>query len=134
MLSSTAQKAPHYVLFSTPLLTRPSQAHTPPSSADSLRFSFNLTEFHTHTNRNNYSSVQLQLYIFLDSKLEECRSQWPRGQRRRSAAPLGLWVRIPPGAWTFVVSVVCCQVEVSAMSRSLVQRSPTDCGALLCVI
>jgi len=26
------------------------------------------------------------------------------------------------------VSVVCCQVEVSATSRSLVQKSPTDCG------
>jgi hypothetical protein len=26
------------------------------------------------------------------------------------------------------VSVVCCQVEVSATSWSLVQRSPTDCG------
>jgi len=31
-----------------------------------------------------------------------------------------------------VVSVVCCQVEVSATSWSLVQRSPTDCGASLC--
>ena len=32
------------------------------------------------------------------------RSQWPRGLRRRSAAArlLGLWVRIPPGAWIFV--------------------------------
>jgi hypothetical protein len=28
-----------------------------------------------------------------------------------------------------VVSVVCCQVEVSATCWSLVQRSPTDCGA-----
>jgi len=28
-----------------------------------------------------------------------------------------------------VVSVVCCQVEVSATSWSLVQRSPTDCAA-----
>jgi hypothetical protein len=28
---------------------------------------------------------------------------------------------------------VCCQVEVSATSWSLVQRSPTDCGASLCV-
>jgi hypothetical protein len=28
----------------------------------------------------------------------------------------------------FVVSVVCCQVEVSATGWSLVQRSPTDCG------
>jgi hypothetical protein len=32
-----------------------------------------------------------------------------------------------------VVSVVFCQVEVSAPSCSLVQRSPTDCGASLCV-
>jgi hypothetical protein len=30
-----------------------------------------------------------------------------------------------------VVSVVCCQVEVFATSWSLVQRSPTDCGASL---
>jgi len=33
-----------------------------------------------------------------------------------------------------VVSVVCCQLEVSVASWSLVQRSPTDCGASLCVI
>ena len=33
-----------------------------------------------------------------------------------------------------VVSVVCCQVEVSATSWSLVQRSPTECGASFCVI
>jgi hypothetical protein len=33
-----------------------------------------------------------------------------------------------------VVIVVCCQVEVSAPGSSLVQRSPTDCGASLCVI
>jgi len=43
-----------------------------------------------------------------------------RGIRRRSAAArlLGLWVRIPPGAWMFVYCefVVCCQVEVSATS------------------
>jgi len=34
----------------------------------------------------------------------------------------------------FVLIVVCCQVEVFATSRSLVQRSPIDCGASLCVI
>jgi len=33
-----------------------------------------------------------------------------------------------------VVSVVCCQVEVSATDWSLVQRSPTECGASLSVI
>jgi hypothetical protein len=27
-----------------------------------------------------------------------------------------------------LVQCLCCQVEVSAMGRSLVQRSPTDCG------
>jgi len=65
------------------------------------------------------------------------RSQWPRGLRRMSAAArlLRLWVRIPPEpGYLSVVSVVCCQVEVSATSWSLVQRSPTDCGATLGVI
>jgi hypothetical protein len=33
-----------------------------------------------------------------------------------------------------VVSVVYCQVEVSATSLSLIQRTPKDCGASLCVI
>jgi hypothetical protein len=33
------------------------------------------------------------------------------------------------------VCLLCvCQVEVSATGWSLVQRSPTDCGASLCVI
>ena len=47
------------------------------------------------------------------------RSQWQRGLRRRSAAArlLRSWVRIPPGqGYLSVVSVVCCQVEVSATS------------------
>jgi hypothetical protein len=29
-----------------------------------------------------------------------------------------------------LVSVVCCKIEVSAAGRSLVQRSPTDCGCI----
>jgi hypothetical protein len=47
------------------------------------------------------------------------RSQWPRGLRRRSVAArlLRSWIRIPPGHGCLsVVSVVCCQVEVSATS------------------
>jgi len=41
----------------------------------------------------------------------------------------GLEVRKEPGARILsLVSVVCCQVEVSAMGRSLVQRCPTECG------
>ena len=34
----------------------------------------------------------------------------------------------PPGVWMSFVSVVCCQVEVYASGRSVVQWSPTDCG------
>jgi len=68
--------------------------------------------------------------------LASCWSQWPLGPGCRFAAArlLRLWVRIPPGAWMFVVNVMCCQVEVCAMSWSLVERSPTDCGACLWVI
>jgi hypothetical protein len=32
------------------------------------------------------------------------------------------------------VRVVCCNVEVSTTSRSLVQRSPTEFGASSCLI
>ena len=63
------------------------------------------------------------------------RSHWPRVLRRGSAAArlLGLRFRIPTGAWIFsVLNVACCQVEVSATGRSLVQRSPTDCGVSEC--
>ena len=74
----------------------------------------------------------------IHARVNTCRSQWPRGLRRSSAAArlIGSWVRIPPEAWIFVCCeyYVCCQVEVSATSWSLVQRSPSDCGASLCVI
>jgi hypothetical protein len=57
--------------------------------------------------------------------------------RHRSAAErlTRSWVRIPPEAWTFVsCECLCCQVEVSATGRSLVQRSPTACGVCPSVI
>jgi hypothetical protein len=34
--------------------------------------------------------------------------------------------------WLSVVSVVCCQVKFSASGRSLVQRSPSECGVSEC--
>ena len=54
------------------------------------------------------------LYLYI----ENGRSQWPRGLSRRCAAAclLRLWVRIPPGAWMFVMNALCCKVEVSATS------------------
>ena len=62
------------------------------------------------------------------------RSQWPRNLRRGSAAAqlLGLWVRIPRGARMSVVSVVCCQVQVSAKGRSLDQSCLTEGGVSAC--
>ena len=57
----------------------------------------------------------------------------PRGLRRECVAAclLGLRVRIPPEAGTSV----CCdfQIKVSAMGRSLVQRSPMEYGVRVCV-
>jgi hypothetical protein len=69
--------------------------------------------------------------IYHSYKILSCRSQWPRGLRRGPAAYclLELLVRIPPGAW---MSVCCVFSEFSASGCSLVQRSPTDCGASQC--
>jgi hypothetical protein len=73
--------------------------------------------------------------ILSDGMERNNESQWPRGLSRRSttARMLRSWIRIPPGGMD-VCHCVCCQVEVSATSWSLVQGSPTDCGASLCVI
>ena len=43
---------------------------------------------------------------------------------------LRLWVRIPPGAWMFVVSVV---LSSRGLCEELITR-PEDCGTSLCVI
>ena len=49
--------------------------------------------------------------------------------------PLACWgCGFEPRSGLSLLSVVCCYVDVSATSLSLVQRSPTDCGASLCVI
>jgi hypothetical protein len=58
--------------------------------------------------------------VIADTRFNGSRSQRQRGLRRRRAAArlLGLQVGIPPGAWMSVVSVVCCQVEVSATGWS----------------
>jgi hypothetical protein len=57
--------------------------------------------------------------------------KWPRGLRRRCAAErlLGSWVRMPPGASTFVsFERLCCQVEVSATA------DPSSRGVLPTVV
>jgi hypothetical protein len=52
-----------------------------------------------------------------------------RCTKRKSAVArlLGLRARIPTRyGCPYLVNVVCCQVEVPAASRSLVQKSPTE--------
>ena len=82
--------------------------------------------------KNSYKSKFIRL------QTHSRRSQWPSVLRLRSSAArlLRLWFRMPLGAWTLVCCECCvrCQLEVSATSWSLVQRSPTDCNASLCVI
>jgi hypothetical protein len=74
--------------------------------------------------------------VFSQIIVHICRSQLPCGLRSSSTAArlLRSLVRIPPEAWMFACICVVCQVEVSATSWSLIQRSPTDCGASLRVI
>jgi len=52
-----------------------------------------------------------------------CRSQWPRGLRRRSAAArlLRSWFRIPPGAWMFVC-YECCVLSGRGLCDELIAR------------
>jgi hypothetical protein len=65
---------------------------------------------------------------------DKYRSQWPRVYLRPLACS-DRWFETQRGhGYLSVASVVCCQVEVSETSWSLIQRSPTDCDASLCVI
>jgi hypothetical protein len=74
--------------------------------------------------------LEKHLVLYL-GKYGTCRSQCPCGLRCVFAAArlLGLWVRIPAGHGCLsLVSIVCCQVEVSVTGRSLFQNSRTECG------
>ena len=63
-----------------------------------------------------------------------CRSQWPCGLRRRSAAArlLRLWVRIPPGAWMFVC-YDCRMLSGRGLCDELITR-PEESYRLWCVV
>jgi hypothetical protein len=62
-------------------------------------------------------------------------SQWPRrlvrGLRSLTYWDYGFEFQRRHG-FLSMLSVVCCQVKVSATGRSLVQRSPAECGASEC--
>ena len=72
-------------------------------------------------------------------KQETCRTRWPRGVTWvRGRLRAGIAGSNPAeGIDVCVVSVVCCKVDVSATSRSPIQRSPTVCVCVcvcVCVI
>ena len=84
---------------------------------------------------HNSLGSQLTRWLFIRACSCIVRSQWPRGLRRgRAAARFLRWrFRISPGhGYLSFVSVLCCQVEVSATGRSLFQRRPTECGVCEC--
>ena len=66
--------------------------------------------------------------------MANCRPQWPRGLRRRSAAArlLRSWVRIPPGAWIFVCCD-CCVLSGRGLCDELITR-PEESYRLWCVV
>ena len=63
-----------------------------------------------------------------------CRSQWPRGLRRRSAAArlLRSWVRIPPEAWMFI-RCECCVLSGRGLCDELI-TCPEESYRLWCVV
>ena len=62
-----------------------------------------------------------------------CRSQWPRGLRRRCSAArlLRMWVRIPPGAWMFACCE-CCVLSGRGLCDEVITR-PEKSYRLWCV-
>jgi hypothetical protein len=78
-----------------------------------------------------WNKLSQNLWDIHNPKTSNSQSQWPRGLSRWSAVTrlLEILVRILPGRRRLsLVSVVCYKAEVSATSRSLIQRSPTKCS------
>ena len=85
---------------------------------------------HTWLKRANSLAFLTLIFIFVGPS---GRAVWRVGLRPLASWDCGFESHRGHGCLS-VVSVVCCHVEVSASSWSLVQRSPTECGASLFVI
>ena len=82
-----------------------------------------------------YCKHKLHTYVANKAnQLTLCRSQWPRGLRRGSAAArfLGLWVRIPLEACMFVCCE-CCVLSGRGLCDGLITR-PEESYRLWCVV
>jgi len=77
---------------------------------------------------NQSTNYKSGYYILADNQISSC------GSRRGFAAArlLALQVPNPPGSRMSFVIVVCPHIEVLVRGRSLVQRSPTECGVSEC--
>jgi len=80
-----------------------------------------------------FHSLDNRCQLITGYNRDTCRSQWPRGLRHRSAAAglLGLWVRIPPGAW-MSVCCECCVLSSRSLCDALITR-PEESYWLWCV-
>jgi hypothetical protein len=91
--------------------------------------------FHSYdSGKHNRGNLVNVMNISVPYSLGICRSQWPRGLRRRSAVSrlLRSCVRIPPGAWLFV----CCECRVllcRGLYDELITR-PEESYRLWCVV
>jgi hypothetical protein len=72
-----------------------------------------------------WSCGEMGIWILRTMKSTKCRSQWPSGLRRIAFWECCFESLLRCGCLS-LVSVLCCQVEVSATGRSLVQRSHAD--------
>ena len=85
-----------------------------------------------------FFATQIQDCKYLETRIgfncTRSRSQWPRGLRCRSAAArlLESWVRIPPGAWTFVCCD-CCVLSGRGLCDEMATR-PEASYRLWCVV
>ena len=79
-------------------------------------------------------TLRSKFLIIKPTRCTNCRSQWPRGLRRRCAAArlLRSGVRIPPGAWMFVCCE-CCVLSGRGLCDELITR-PEEFYRLRCVV
>ena len=82
----------------------------------------------------NLCGVLWQILQLFSVSNVNCRFQWPRGLRRRSAAThlLRLWVRIPPGAW-MCICCECCVLSGRGLCDKLITR-PEESYRMCCVV
>jgi hypothetical protein len=88
-------------------------------------------DFGVFLSGHKYNTI---IIIIITTTNTNCRSQWPRGLRRRSEAArlLRLWFWIPPGAWTFVCCE-CCVLSGRGLCNELITL-PEESYRLWCVV